>query len=307
MYELNRFPDFETSLFSGVVVITGTARSGTTEISKVISSAHNTILVNEPHIVTLLCESESDTNKCHFDNRQLNQLLSTYLFWSEVVPQVSGRTINLNPFDQTSIKSYKSHEYLQELHSQSWRFDDLRNKFRMTNVVLKFVDNPKIYQKLKAGLTEAVNVAIIRHPAAVAQSAINRKYYSSPRLIINHQPFLRINESGCPLPIFVTKELEDSWSSGSQTDRCLIASITFLEDLLLNRPSHLIKYEDISKTNGKVILDLMKTLKLIPSIKTKECIDNFFPEKTISDITPEKANSALYERAIEAWRQISMS
>lgn len=307
MYELNRFPDFETSLFSGVVVVTGTGRSGTTEISKLISSAHNTIYVNEPHIVTLICESGSDTNKRHLDNLQIKQLLHTYLFWSEVVPQASGRTINLNPFDQTSIRSYKSNEYLQELRSKSWRFDELRENFKMTNIVMKFVDNPNIYQKLKNGLGEAINVAIIRHPATVAQSAMNRNYYSSPRLVINHQPFLRRNGNGSALPIFVTNELEESWLLGSQIDRCLIASITFLEELILNRPNHLIKYEDVSKGNGRVILDLMKTLNLMPTFKTKECIENFFPEKTILDVKPENANSDLYERAIEAWRQISIS
>jgi len=98
-----------------MIVIGGSARSGTTIMGKLINSMKNVEYFFEPPILTSLL-----LKKDELSNRSLIELLQFYFFDDFLLNSLSGRYINLNKNDDSCIYFVKNDEDIKNRISKSF-------------------------------------------------------------------------------------------------------------------------------------------------------------------------------------------
>ncbi len=207
------------SVVQRALFITGSARSGTTILGKLVGSMAPNEYFFEPPLLfslfTLLKELEPPAARL---------LFQTYLYEDLLIPALSGRNINLREQDDSSIVHIKPrseiNRRLQEHHRKS---DIIAEK---SQIVFKAPDFVYLLQKIEDILNIKNIIVLVREPKSTLSSIVNKKWFCDDSLIRGDITWPNRYTGNIPIPHWVPEHWVEEWASMSELDRAALYYIT---------------------------------------------------------------------------------
>ena len=265
-------------LLSNAILLSGSARSGTTIIGKILHSFQNVEYVFEPTMIFTLLALRNKIGEDEF-----KAIYGSYLYDEFLVNSVAGRAINCNIHDDSSIYNVKSKKEilsrLKKINTKSKIESDIKtyNIAYKANSIVPFIPYiEKIYPKTKVLIT-------LRGPIGVINSLLRKKWFSKKNNEMSHSMPFRI-KNDVNIPFWVEEHDDDIWIELSEIDRAAYYYIQTYGGIDNFNRYNLIRYTGLISNPTKVVEYLSDSLNLDFGIKTKSIINTIKPNMIERDI-----------------------
>jgi len=263
-----------SDILDRMIIIGGSARSGTTILGKLISSFNKVEYFIEPPMLTSIL-SKSDI----LDYKNIKELLQFYFFDDFLLDSLAGRRININNHDDSCVLHVKTEEDIKKRYEKSYRRVELEGMSKESIFCFKdhratfFLDVlDKVFPKRRLILSH-------RDTNDIVNSLIIKKWFSDQYLNVNfyHQALPVKIIKDLKVPFWVESEYEDFWVEAGEVDRCVYYCKRILEEIASHLDeSIIVNYEQFVLNPEQTSNTLMDKLNLKKGEKTDGLI------KTIS-------------------------
>jgi len=258
--------DYEDIIDKGIFV-SGSARSGTTIIGKLISTLSNVEYFYEPLMLEPIMLNNGIKNS--------KKLLEIYLVESLLIESIAGRNFNFNENDDSCIYSSKSKKEIDEVMSKSHSRKELEEKYLKAILSMKLPDLIWFLRDLRFLYPNTNYVLMHRNPNDVINSLKRKGWFSSKNLQkINLTPkYPKKIIDNIKIPYWVKQEDEFFWLNTDEINRCAYYYKRVSEEVLENAGSSIIiNYEEFIEKPNEVFRDVVKFLGLEFGEKTEEIL-----------------------------------
>jgi len=253
-----------------MVIIGGSARSGTTIMGKLISSLKNIEYYFEPPMLESLL-----LKKGEISDASLKELLQLYFYDNFLIDHLAGRNINLNKNDDSCILYAKSQQEIDKRHEKTLTRLEIENISKNITFSFKLPEIVFLLDYFNEFFPHSRKVLMHRNPNDVINSIIKKQWFSDKFLHENHlsQLFSKKVVNEIKVPYWVMEEDEDFWVKTTELNRCAYYYIQISKAILDNRfDSIIVNYDDFV-IKPKIILEFISDkLKLDITEKTLEVV-----------------------------------
>ncbi|MEO1987393.1 MAG: hypothetical protein ABGX47_12230 [Martelella sp.] len=201
------------------VLITGSARGGTSIFGKLLASLETVEYFFEPPTInslfTVIDEMPDELARFLFD---------TYVFEDLLVGALSGRAINLRAQDDSSVRHTKTSKEIALRMEGAARKRELDTS--AAKIVIKmpsFVHRlPEIYEILQINQL----IVLIREPESAINSLLRRGWFSNALLQAGDIIWPNRYDGALPAPHWVPRTMLEEWENMSEPDRAALYYIT---------------------------------------------------------------------------------
>ena len=198
----------------GSLLITGTARSGTTIVGKLVHSFKNVDLSYEPPLLLSLMSLIHT-----MDEMEWRLLYETYLYEDFYLGAMAGRSLNTNQVDDSSIFRVKTQAEVNRRLTSSLKKSNFEGSGIRSMLAWKTPDLIPFLGKLIEYYPKMHTVIVKRNAIETINSLIQKGWFSNERNNKNEiWPFI-LNKNHC-IPFWVKPEDYDFWINVSELDRC---------------------------------------------------------------------------------------
>lgn len=275
------------------ILIIGPARSGTTITGKLINSLKNVEYAFEPPMLNILFNMIDE-----LEENKWKVIFSTYIYEEILLGSITGRYINCNIKDDSSIYNVKSKtEINNRLHS-THRYKEIGNDIQRSTIAYKY---NTIFSLLKfiSYYPDVRIVFVKREPIGVLNSIIRKQWYSDESIMMDNIGWPRIYHNGRYLPSYLNKNEFNSWIKLSEYDRCAVFYTRFMKMIKEIDPFIILDYDQILKNPQTTITKLSKKLGLTFGAKTYKILQSVKPTNSSKDMDIMNKLSRKYQRRIE--------
>lgn len=249
---------------SDAILITGSARSGTTLVGSLIHSMEKVEYVYEPPMLVSLLALIGNLNESHW-----RLLYETYLYEEFFLNSIAGRAINCNIADDSSIFNTKTTQEV-ELRLRTHFTKEMSQQCSIGSVIaFKIPDIVYTVPKLKEYYPSLRVLVVLRDAVDTINSLLRKRWFS--RETPNSDliwPFA--THEGVNVPYWVKDGDEASWVMMSELDRAAYYYIRVNENVV-DIPNRIeIKYSDLMRSPEQEIGRVAANLNLNFGDKTKE-------------------------------------
>jgi hypothetical protein len=258
--------DYEDIIDKGIF-ISGSARSGTTIIGKLISTLSNVEYFYEPLMAFPIMLNNGIKNS--------KKLLEIYLVENLLIESMAGRNFNFNENDDSCIYNSKSKKEIDEIMSKSYVRKELEEKYLKVVFSMKQPDIIWFLRDLRFLYPNTNYVLMHRNPNDVINSLKRKGWFSSENLQkINLTPqYPKKIIDNIKIPHWVKQEDEIFWLNTDEINRCGYYYKRVSEEVLENAGSSIIiNYEEFIEKPNEVFRYLVKLLGLEFGEKTEEIL-----------------------------------
>lgn len=197
------------------VLITGSARSGTSIFGKLLGSLETMEYFFEPPTVTSLFCSLSEISAA-----QARFLFDTYVYEDLLVGALSGRTINLRSQDDSSIHHTKTQEQISQRMINPARKRNLDT--RKANITIKIPNFVYRLPEIMACFQLQTYFILIREPKTTISSLVHRGWFSDGTLKAGDVIWPNRYDTAIPAPHWVPQERLVEWDAMTEADRAAL-------------------------------------------------------------------------------------
>jgi len=252
------------------IFISGSARSGTTILGKIVNSMKNVEYVFEPPILFSLFRSYKN-----MEENSWKLLYETYLFEDFLIDSLSGRNINCNRHDDSSIYNVKTEKEVEERHAKSWRRSELENLSRESIIAYKMPDVVDFIPQLQLYYPGTRVIILLRHPNDILNSFVNKGWFTDESLKSKSQLFWPSWVFGdYKIPHSVKEEDIDQFVSSNELERIAYyynRSYSAIEKI---HGAVIVDYKDLVNDTEGVVSNISKNFGLEFGDKTQEIMDS---------------------------------
>ncbi len=271
-------PKNAISLLSNAIVLSGSARSGTTITGKILHSFHNVEYLYEPPIIFTLLALRNKIGEDEF-----KAIYGSYLYDEFLVNSIAGRAINCNIHDDSSIYNVKSKEEVSSrLRKKNTKIgnESIESTYQIAykaNSIIPFIPFiQKIYPSTKVIIT-------LRGPIGVINSILRKEWFSKKNNAMNFSiPFRQ--KKGVNIPFWVKKHHDDVWIELSEIDRAAYYYIQAYDGIENFSQYNFIRYTELISNPINIVENLADSLNLDFGAKTKSIISTIKPTDFDRDI-----------------------
>lgn len=275
------------------IVVTGSGRSGTTILGKCVHSFDKVEYIYEPPLLVSLMPLINQIPMA-----QWTLLYETYLYEDFFINAITGRSINCNKIDDSSIYHVKSAEDIEQRLNTSLGKLEIEKKAADRVIAYKSPGALPYLPKVLQYYPNSKIIIIKRKAVETINSLIAKKWYSDELLKSNlHWPYRMKN--GFRVPYWVRENDELQWVNMSEVDRCAYYYITANEDAEKIEKKIEISYSELMDDPLHVIKNLATQLGLNFGPKTQEIINSIAPTTKKRDFAIlDKISSDLKDKVI---------
>ena len=254
-----------------MIVIGGSARSGTTIIGKIINSLDKTEYMFEPPMIESILLKEDELKK-----ESLKELLQFYFFDNFLLDALAGRNINLNKNDDSSILHVKDEEDINNRHQRSLTRIELEKLVLSTNFSFKLPEVVFFLDTLDELFPQNRKILMHRNPNDVINSIVKKKWFSDEYLNINHFSQMYAVEilDNIKVPYWIKETDKQFWVNATELNRCAYYYKRISEEILKNADrSIIIDYDEFIQKPADTIQYVVDKLGLKYGVKTQNILD----------------------------------
>lgn len=246
------------------IIISGAARTGTTIFGRLIGSFKNTEYSFEPpFLISLL----SKINSIKKNNWKL--LFETYLYEDIFLGSLSGRLINTNLVDDSSVFKIKSNKEIKNRLNKSVSKLNLEKKALKYKLALKVLDMPILLEEFVKYYPKTKIVIIKRDPFDTINSLFKKKWFNESNNDNNQiWPFYIIRKK--KIPYWVPKKDAGMWLDLDEINKC--AYYYILNYKKKHKKAQYYSYEKMISNPNQFSEKLSKDLNLKYGTRTKKII-----------------------------------
>jgi len=259
-----------SNILDEMVLIGGSARSGTTIMGKLINSLDKTEYLFEPPMLTSLL-----LKKDELSSQSLKELIQFYFFDNFLLDALAGRNLNLNTNDDSCILHVKNMEDIKSRQQKSFTRVELEGVVLSTIFSFKLPEIVFFLDTIDTHFPRNKKILMHRNPNDVINSIIRKKWFSSEYLDEKHPSQIYATEiiNSIKIPYWVKQEDKEFWTISNELNRCAYYYRRISEEILENSDSAIIiNYEEFVKKPNEIFKDVVKLLGLEFGEKTEEIL-----------------------------------
>lgn len=272
---------------NSAILITGSARSGTTILGKLVHSFQSVELDFEPPLLLSLLSVINEGSSYHW-----RLLYETYIYEDFLLNAIGGRRINLNRHDDSSIYGAKGEAEVAIRLAHSLRKIEAEERSVDATFAYKLPDIVPYVPSLKR-LYPGTRVVVMKRNAQETISSLLLKGWFSDGNLRRNVIWPYRTDGTVPTPHWVGDAYRDKWQSMSEIDRCAYYYIRMSESESEIDGRVEVKYSDLIAKPAAVTRDLADILGLQFGGTTESIISQVQKSgsvvngKAMADISPE--------------------
>ena len=285
---------------SNAILITGSARSGTSLVGSIIHSFENVEYAYEPQLLVALLPLINNMNASHW-----KLLYETYLYEDFFLNAIAGRSINCNKVDYSSIYKTKSARDVKK--RLSTHFNKLKtHEFSAGKVIAYKIPNVvNIVPKIKAYYPSLRVIIVLRNANHTIYSLLNKKWFSRGNDNTDIIWPFKIH-ANVRVPYWVNNGDEELWVEMSELDRAAYYYIRMNENINKISDRIEVKYLDVVRAPKQEVERIAASLNLNFGEKTMEIIGNIVPTGSLRDEDILKGIREDFRNSINLFSEISI-
>jgi hypothetical protein len=249
-------------------VISGSARSGTTIIGRIIHSFNKVEYAFEPPLLYSLFPLISELNENHW-----KLLYETYLYEEFLMSALSGRGINCNRKDDSSIYKVKSEKLINKRLSKSLRKIEAEKLSQKSRIVYKMPDVVPFLSRLKEYYPGITILIVLRKATYVFNSLLEKGWFSNKTLREQNLVWPNRLLNGVSIPFWVCSGDDKLWCEMDELHRIAYYYINVNKPIKNIDDCITVKYDDLIANPLSTAKLLAKKLKLRFGDKTLGILD----------------------------------
>ena len=280
----------DSGLKPKLILVTGSGRSGTTLLGKIIASHNNTEYFYEPITFINLIKSELSGDETVRD----------YILYDLLHNSLAGRSINMNTNDDSCIFNYKSKKNVDNRISKSLVVDQFNEIYLNYSSVIKMPSYTSLLGNFSSPFFDITKILLIRHPAPVIRSILIKQWFSDEKL--SKRELWGVRYKDLFIPNYIPESQRVLFYSASEIDRCHIYYISCYHDQIVSKFDHVIDYDDVLLHGHTIINDLSEKLKLKPGELTEKVLSSV----QTKSVDKQEVTSVLYDKALMMYNNIRL-
>ena len=259
-------------------LISGSARSGTTIVSKIVHSFYKVELAFEPPMLFSLIPLIDNLRE-----KDWKLLYETYLYEDFFLNSLAGRSINCNLVDDSSIYNVKSNNEISKRLKYSASKVDVERIAMDSNLVFKLPDITPFIAKINNYYPSSKVVIVKRDAVGVLNSLLKKQWFSDYNLLNKNMVWPFIYRDGFRVPFWVRERDISSWVKMTEIDRCAYYYIRVNENVDLIENKIEVKYNELLRDPYNIVENLSHDLGFKFGEKTCEIIGTIKDQKNTLD------------------------
>lgn len=269
-------------ILDNMVMIGGSARSGTTIMGKLINSLENVEYYFEPPMLTSLLLKENELS-----NDSLKELLQFYFYDNFLLDCLAGRNINLNRNDDSCIYNVKSEQDIQNRLERSWGRVELEEIVDKSTFSFKLPEILFFLNTMDNLFPTNKKILMHRNPNDVINSIVRKGWFSDELLSDKNPSQIYAVKiiNNIKVPYWVENEAEDFWVKANELNRCAYYYKRISESIVAHsNNSTVVNYDEFIKKPQQTLDELLSRLDLKATNKTSEILSSVkYQEKKRAD------------------------
>jgi hypothetical protein len=253
------------------VLVSGSARSGTTIIGKILHSFKDVEYAFEPEMLFSLLALIDNLPR-----QEWKLLFESYLYEDFFINAIAGRSINCNQNDDSSIYNVKDVQDINSRLVKSYGKIEAEENGKSKLLAYKLPDVLPYLQKLQSYYPEIRIVIMKRKASETLNSLMAKKWFADDNSENNMIWPFHLHHS-CKIPYWVRENDSDAWVTMTELDRCAYYYIRLNEDVDKIKNRIEISYEKLLSDPLKTTENLATALNLEFGEKTREIIEQVKP------------------------------
>ena len=274
------------------IIVTGSARSGTSITCNLLHSLKGVELDFEPPLLFSLFPL-IDT----LPRDEWKLLFETYFYESFLLGALGGRSINTNLSDDSSVFRVKPRELIEQRLSYSYRKRDLERVAQQATAAIKMPDILPFLPAFQVMYPRTRIILAKREPAEIISSILKKKWFADDRLGKNLiWPF----HSSMPAypPFWVEESRLNEWGEMSEVDRCAYYCIRMSSFETQLKNITVVHYDDLVRDPHAEVNKFANQLNLDPTEMTEKLIKSVSPTGSIINERAVASISSQYQRQL---------
>lgn len=259
------------TILDKMIIIGGSARSGTTIMGKLINSLDKTEYMFEPPMLESLL-----LKKDELKNESLKELLQFYFFDNFLLDALAGRNINLNTNDDSCILHVKSEEDIKNRQNKSFSRVELEELVLSTTFSFKLPEIVFFIDVINELFPQNKKILMHRNPNDVINSIVQKKWFSNEYLNVNHSSQIFAIEiiDNIKVPYWVKETDKQFWVNTTELNRCAYYYKRISEEILNNASNSIIvDYGKFIKSPDELFKKIVDSLSFEYGEKTQEVLN----------------------------------
>lgn len=279
---VNRLSDDINEFVKRSILITGSARSGTTILGKLVGTLKNVEYFFEPPLLFSVYANYKASNQQIADNT-----VATYLFEDLLLQRLMARNVNINKNDDSSIFHQLSSEEVERRSRLNLRKYELVDLAYQKKIAYKIPDIVPLLDDIEF-LKDHSILRCRRDISEQVNSLYNRKWFAEENLSDSQiWPNKYFGEK--KFPFWLNKEFYQIWYDCKEVDRCFIYSahmeVRLNADNILN-----VNYSEFINNKHDLVDRICRFLSLEPSILTSEVVNSIKVQPTTKKMNLNKVS-----------------
>jgi hypothetical protein len=284
---------FANEIVQSAVVITGSGRSGTTILGKLLHTYSNVEYAFEPSMLVGLFPLLD-----HLSEHTWKYLYEVYLAEEFLANTLAGRSINTNRYDDSSIYVVKSSEELEQRLSQSWPKREIFKKAKGKIIAYKIPDIVSSMPHLLKYYPKTRVIIMTRGAPETINSLIQKQWFDdSSSQAATIWPF-KVTNDGKRIPYWVLKQDEQLWLELSEIDRCAYYYLRMNESAHYAPQILHVRYSEFVSQPTVVADRIAQRLGLVPGEMTQSVLSTIKPTREAADSKIMQSISEVYRSAV---------
>lgn len=274
------------------IVITGSARTGTTIIGKILHSFNN---------VEYCYESPTLISLFYLFNRikreEWRLLYETYLYEEFLINTIAGRSINCNLEDDSSIWKVKPKKEIEKRINHSFRKNTIEKVSFSKVIAYKIPDIIPFLSALKGYYPGSQIIVMRRRPSDVFHSLLEKKWFTDQSLSKRNLiwPFQIFNN--LKIPLWVHDDDIKRWAEMTTIDRIGYYYVQMNKHIGEIQDSIIIDFDHFVEQPLETANDLCAKLGLCFGDKTENILQTVKRRRPKTDMTIiNRLSSAMREK-----------
>lgn len=277
------------------ILISGGARNGTTILGKLVHSFKRVEYVFEPPMFFSLFALIDSLEEEHW-----KLMYETYLYEEFLINALSGRNLNCNKEDDSSIFKVKSKNLVLERQLVSLHKKDAEKIAKNSKLVYKMPDIMPFIPKLKKYYPKTTVVLISRKAPEVIRSLMKKQWFNDDYISEMNYIWPNVFYNGKRVPFWVKSGDEELWCEMDSLDRCAYYYVRMNETSEEIQDCLSLKYDEllsdpvgtVSRLADKLNLEFgNKTDEILKTVKRRNQVDD---DKLLDEIDPPLRERVIY-------------